>query len=84
MACGLPCVGVGLRGQPIARHRRRDGLLFDPHRPEELAGACGGCSTIPRSPRGSERPDAPLVAERYDLSALVAREIALVRSVARR
>jgi glycosyltransferase involved in cell wall biosynthesis len=83
MACGVPCVASDCPGNRSLVTHDRTGLLFDPHDPEALA-AC--LERVLKGPglgrRLAEAARAEIVA-RYDLRALVDREIALVRSVAR-
>jgi len=81
MASGLPCVASDCEGNRSLVADGVTGLLFDPHRvsdlaerlarvldDQDLAGALGQASRA-------------LVVARYDLGALVSREIALLRHV---
>ena len=82
MASGVPCVASDCEGNRSLVEEGRTGLLFDPHRPDELAGqirrvlAESGLATTLASTARS------LVVERYDLNALLDREIALLQGVA--
>jgi len=83
MSTGLPCVVSSCLGNRSIVAEGENGLLFDPYRPEALAAALArvlGDATLAATlgKAGRER-----AVERYDLAALVQREIALVRSVAR-
>jgi len=84
MACGLPCVASDCVGNRSLVTDGETGLLFDPHRPDDLAACLRRVLDDPALAARLGKTGRALVAERYDLSALVAREIALVRSVARR
>lgn len=84
MACGLPCVASDCAGNRSLVTDGETGLLFDPHRPEDLAACLRRVLDDPSLAARLGKAGRALVAERYGLSALVAREIALVRSVARR
>jgi glycosyltransferase involved in cell wall biosynthesis len=82
MACGLPCVASDCAGNRSLVSDGRTGLLFDPHQPKQLADCLERLLTEPGlGPRLAEAARAEIVA-RYDLRALVEREIALVRQVA--
>jgi glycosyltransferase involved in cell wall biosynthesis len=84
MACGVPCVASDCIGNRSLVTDGETGLLFDPHRPDGLAACLRRVLDDPALAARLGKAGRALVAERYDLSALVAREIALVRSVARR
>ena len=82
MACGVPCVASDCAGNRSLVSDGRTGLLFDPHQPKELADRLERLRTEPGlGPRLAAAARAEIVA-RYDLRALVEREIALVRRVA--
>jgi glycosyltransferase involved in cell wall biosynthesis len=83
MACGLPCVASDCAGNRSLVTDGETGLLFDPHRPEELTERLRRVLNDPGLAARLGKAGRALVAERYDLGALVQREIALVRSVAR-
>lgn len=82
MACGVPCVASDCAGNRSLVSDGRTGLLFDPHQPKELADRLERLRTEPGlGARLAAAARAEIVA-RYDLRALVEREIALVRQVA--
>ncbi|HUM16459.1 MAG TPA: glycosyltransferase family 4 protein [Candidatus Nitrosotalea sp.] len=82
MACGVPCVASDCAGNRSLVTDGRTGLLFDPHQPKQLAACLERLLTEPGlGPRLAETARAEIVA-RYDLRALVEREVALVRRVA--
>jgi glycosyltransferase involved in cell wall biosynthesis len=83
MACGLPCVASDCAGNRSLVTDGETGLLFDPHRPEELTERLRRVLDHPGLAARLGEAGRALVARRYDLSTLVQREIALVRSVAR-
>jgi glycosyltransferase involved in cell wall biosynthesis len=83
MACGVPCVASDCAGNRSLVTDDRTGLLFDPHDSHALAAGLERVLKEPGlGPRLAAAAHAEVVA-RYDLRALVDREIALVRSVAR-
>ena len=83
MAAGAPCVASDCEGNRSLVADGRTGLLFDPYKPEDLAaqldrvlgdaGLAAGLATAARHQ----------VTASYDLGALVAEEIALLKRVAR-
>lgn len=81
MACGLPCVASDCAGNRSLVADGETGLLFDPHNPEELADCLkrvlGDAALAGRLGRAARE----LVVSRYDLGALVAREIELIRLI---
>jgi glycosyltransferase involved in cell wall biosynthesis len=82
MACGVPCVASDCAGNRSLVTDGQTGLLFDPHQPQHLAGCLERVLKDPGlAGRLAEAARREVVA-RYDLRALVEREIALVRSVA--
>src|SRR5205823_3899472 len=84
MASGVPCVASDCAGNRSLITDGETGLLFDPHRPDELAERLRRILDDPALAARLGKAGRALVAERYDLGALVQREIELVRSVARR
>lgn len=82
MACGVPCVTSDCAGNRSLVTDGRTGLLFDPHEPRHLADCLDRVLKDPALARRlAETARAEIVA-RYDLRALVEREIALVQGVA--
>jgi glycosyltransferase involved in cell wall biosynthesis len=82
MACGVPCVASDCAGNRSLVTDGQTGLLFDPHEPKHLAACLDRVLKDPALARRlAETARAEIVA-RYDLRALVEREIALVRQVA--
>ncbi|HEV8584471.1 MAG TPA: glycosyltransferase family 4 protein [Methylomirabilota bacterium] len=82
MSAGLPCVASACDGNRSLVADGATGLLFDPHRPDELADALArvlGDAALASRLGADARA---LIVSRYDLAATVAREIALVRDVA--
>lgn len=84
MACGLPCVASDCAGNRSLITDGETGLLFDPHRPKELAARLRRIFDDPTLAARLGEAARKMIVERYDLSALVAREIALVRAIAGR
>ena len=84
MACGLPCVASDCAGNRSLVTDGETGLLFDPHRPEELAARLRRIFDDPGLAARLGKAARKMIAERYDLSALVGREIALVRAIVER
>jgi len=84
MACGLPCVASDCAGNRSLVTDGETGLLFDPHRPEELAARLRRIFDDPALAARLGKAARKMIVDRYDLPALVAREIALVRAIARR
>jgi glycosyltransferase involved in cell wall biosynthesis len=82
MAAGLPCVASDCEGNRSLVVDGKTGLLFDPHRPADLADRLARVLTD--GPLGEALGGAgrALVVDRYDLGALVAQEIALLQRVA--
>ena len=81
MACGVPCVASDCAGNRSLVTDGQTGLLFDPHEPKHLAACLDRVLKDPALARRlAETARAEIVA-RYDLRALVEREIALVRQV---
>lgn len=84
MACGVPCVASDCAGNRSLITDGETGLLFDPHRPKELAARLRRVFDDPALAARLGKAARTMIAERYDLSALVQREIALVSAVAGR
>jgi glycosyltransferase involved in cell wall biosynthesis len=82
MSAGVPVVASDCAGNRSLVADGRTGLLFDPRRPEELADRLGRVLGDAPLAAALARAGRELVVARYDLAALVAREIELVRSVA--
>jgi glycosyltransferase involved in cell wall biosynthesis len=83
MSCGLPCAVSNRGGNLTLVQHEVTGLLFDPERPDEL-GAC--LKRLRDDPALAARLGAAArdrVVARYDLGALVTREISLLEDVAR-
>jgi len=82
MACGVPCVASDCAGNRSLVTHERTGLLFDPHQPRDLAHCLDRILKDPSLARRLADTARAEVVARYDLRALVAREIVLVRQVA--
>jgi len=82
MACGVPCVASDCAGNRSLVTDGRTGLLFDPHQPKELADRLERLLAEPDLGRRLADAARAEIVARYDLRALVEREIALVRQVA--
>jgi glycosyltransferase involved in cell wall biosynthesis len=82
MASGVPCVASDCEGNRSLVEEGRTGLLFDPHRPDELAGQIRRVLAESRLAAALASTARSLVVDRYDLNALLDREIALLQSVA--
>lgn len=83
MSAGLACVASSCEGNRALIDEGVTGLLFDPRRPDELAARLErvlGDRPLAARLGGAARAR---VVERYDLRAAVAREIDLMRQVAR-
>ena len=83
MASGLPCVASDCEGNRSLVSDGQTGLLFDPHRPGELAGQLGRLLTDPALAGSLAVAARSIVVDRYDLNALIDREIALLHGVGR-
>lgn len=83
MSSGLACVASDCVGNRSLITNGVTGLLFDARRPAELAAGLERVLTDPALAAALGGAARAAVVERYDLAACVAREIALVRSVAR-
>lgn len=82
MACGVPCVASDCAGNRSLVTDGRTGLLFDPHDARHLADCLERLIKDPALGRRLAATARAEVVARYDLRALVEREIALVRRVA--
>jgi glycosyltransferase involved in cell wall biosynthesis len=82
MACGVPCVASDCVGNRSLVTDGRTGLLFDPHDAKQLADCLERLIKDPALGRRLADTARAEVVARYDLRALVEREIALVRQVA--
>ncbi|HUP34675.1 MAG TPA: glycosyltransferase family 4 protein [Candidatus Limnocylindria bacterium] len=82
MACGVPCVASDCVGNRSLVTDGRTGLLFDPHDARQLADCLDRLIKDPALARRLADTARAEVVTRYDLRALVEREIALVRRVA--
>jgi glycosyltransferase involved in cell wall biosynthesis len=82
MACGVPCVASDCAGNRSLVTDGRTGLLFDPHDARHLAACLERLIKDPALGRRLADAARAEVVARYDLRALVEREIALVRRVA--
>jgi len=83
MASGVPCVASDCEGHRSLVSEGRTGLLFDPTRPAELAGQLGRVLTDPVLGAALASAARSLVVARYDLNALLDREITLLQGIAR-
>jgi glycosyltransferase involved in cell wall biosynthesis len=81
MASGVPCVASDCEGNRSLVADGRTGLLFDPRRGDELADRLGRVLSDRALAADLARAGRELVVARYDLAALVATEIALLRRV---
>jgi glycosyltransferase involved in cell wall biosynthesis len=81
MACGVPCVASDCAGNRSLVTHERTGLLFDPDKPKELADCLERVLKDPALARRLADTAREEIVARYDLRALVEREIALVRQV---
>jgi glycosyltransferase involved in cell wall biosynthesis len=82
MACGVPCVASNCVGNRSLVTDGRTGLLFDPHDAKHLAACLERLIADPALGRRLADAARAEVVARYDLRALVEREIALGRQVA--
>ncbi|MBI1964195.1 MAG: glycosyltransferase family 4 protein, partial [Candidatus Rokubacteria bacterium] len=82
MSAGVPVVASDCAGNRSLVADGRTGLLFDPARPDELAERLERVLGDHALAAALARAGREQVVARYDLAALVAREIELVRSVA--
>jgi glycosyltransferase involved in cell wall biosynthesis len=84
MSSGLACVASDCAGNRSLVSDGVTGLLFDPRRPEELTACLQRILTDPTLDAALGRAARKTVLERYDLTACVEREIALLREVGAR
>jgi glycosyltransferase involved in cell wall biosynthesis len=84
MSCGLPCVVSSRGGNLTLVEDGVTGLHFDPEQPAELAGRLERLRDDPALAARLGAAARGQAVARYDLGALVAREIALLKDVARR
>jgi glycosyltransferase involved in cell wall biosynthesis len=82
MASGVPCVASDCAGNRSLVTEGRTGLLFDPRAPRALADRLTAVLDDAGLARRLADAGREMVVARYDLRALVQREIALVRRVA--
>jgi glycosyltransferase involved in cell wall biosynthesis len=82
MACGVPCVASDCAGNRSLVTDGQTGLLFDPRDSRALAHCLERVLGEPELGSRLARAAREEIVGRYDLRALVEREIALVRSVA--
>ena len=83
MAAGAPCVASDCEGNRSLVTDGRTGLLFDPHKPEDLAAQLDRVLGDARLGEGLVAAARQQVTASYDLGALIDREIALLKRVAR-
>lgn len=83
MSSALPCVASDCAGNRSLVVDGRTGLLFDPARPDALAACLARVLTDATLAATLGRAARQAIVERYDLAACVAREITLLRSLAR-
>jgi glycosyltransferase involved in cell wall biosynthesis len=83
MAAGVPCIASDCEGNRSLVVDGRTGLLFDPHRPVELATQLDRVLQDADLGAGLAAAARDQVTARYDLNALVAKEIRLLKRVAR-
>ncbi len=83
MASGLPCVVSDCPGNRSLVTHGQTGLLFDAHRPDELADCLEHVLANESRAAALGAAARDLVMARYDLGALVAREIELLRTLYR-
>jgi len=84
MSMALPCVASDCDGNRSLITPGKTGLLFDAHRPEELASLLEGVLTQPDLAASLGRSAREVIVARYDLGVLVDREINLIREIAGR
>jgi glycosyltransferase involved in cell wall biosynthesis len=83
MASGVPCVASDCEGNRSLVAEGRTGLLFDPHRPGELTDQLERLLADPALAATLAGTARSMVVDRYDLNALLDREIALLQEVGR-
>ena len=82
MAAGVPCVASDCEGNRSLVADGRTGLLFDPHRPDDLAQRLERLLADGALADSLAAAARAMVVARYDLARLVATEIALLKRVA--
>jgi glycosyltransferase involved in cell wall biosynthesis len=82
MASGVPCVASDCEGNRSLALDGQTGLLFDPHRPDELADRLGRLLADPGLAARLAATARAMVVDRYDLGALLDKEIALLQGIA--
>ena len=83
MAAGTPCIASDCDGNRSLVAEGRTGLLFDAYRPDELAAQLDRVLSDADLAAGLAAAAREQVTSRYDLGALVATEIALLKRLAR-
>jgi glycosyltransferase involved in cell wall biosynthesis len=83
MAAGVPCVASDCEGNRSLVADGRTGLLFDPHRPDQLARQLERVLTDAGLASALTAAGREMVVARYDLGDLVDQEIKLLQAVAR-
>jgi glycosyltransferase involved in cell wall biosynthesis len=83
MACGVPCVASDCAGNRSLVTHGKTGLIFDPHKPDELAERVTRVLREPGLAESLTRAAREMVVTRYDLGQRVEQEIGLLKSVAR-
>ncbi len=79
MSCGLPCVASDCAGNRSLISHEETGLLFDSHDPKALAGCLERVLSDAALAERLGRAAREMIVARYDLRALVGREIELLR-----
>jgi glycosyltransferase involved in cell wall biosynthesis len=79
MSCGLPCVASNCAGNRSLITHEETGLLFDPHDPKALAGCLERVLSDAALAERLGWAAREMIVARYDLRALVGREIELLR-----
>ena len=82
MAAGVPCVASDCEGNRSLVADGRTGLLFDPHRPDDLTQRLERLLADGALADSLAAAARAMVVARYDLARLVATEIALLKRVA--
>jgi glycosyltransferase involved in cell wall biosynthesis len=82
MAAGVPCVVSDCEGNRSLVTDGKTGLLFDPHRPDELADRLARVLTDAPLAEALGQAARALVVANYDLGTLVSAEIALLQRAA--
>jgi glycosyltransferase involved in cell wall biosynthesis len=82
MAAGVPCVASDCEGNRSLVADGKTGLLFDPHRPDELADRLARVLTDASLAQALGGAGRALVVADYDLGTLIGVEIALLRQTA--